>query len=313
MKNKIYLTGATGRVGQKVLNRIPDAIPLVRKESGLPNEIVVDFSDVEKLSDVLKDAAVLIHIAGSVKTYDKEELWESNCELTKRLMRAAPENARVVFASTISIYGKKLSSIPADENTPVNPDTEYAKSKYEAEKRVMLHKDHVILRIGTVYGPEFEDYFYILRLLEKGKMDIIGNGKNRVPFVNIIDVADAFASAVSKGSGTYLIVGECRTQEEIYRIACKELKVDAPKGRMPVMIADFAARFVEIDSKLFGKKAKITREHVAILSSDRCFNCNKARRELGFIPISPEDGIKDMVGAYDEAKRLSTESRNKSI
>lgn len=313
MKNKVYITGATGRVGRKVLNRIPDAIPLVRKESGLPNEIVVDFSDVKKLSGILADASVLIHIAGSVKTYDKEELWESNYELAKRFMRAVPEDAKVVFASTISVYGKKLMSIPADEETPVHPDSEYAKSKYEAENRVRMHKNQVILRIGTVYGPEFEDYFYILKLLEKGKMNIIGKGNNRVPFVNIIDVADAFVAAVEKGSGIYVISGECRTQKEIYDIACKEMKIAPPAHNTPVPVAEFGAWLMELDAELFRKKAKITKEHIAILSSDRCFNCNRARRELGFLPIRPEDGIVEMVRAYEERKRLSTESRNESI
>ena len=133
MKGRIYLTGATGRVGRAVLNAIPDAVPLVRHPAGLENERVVDFSNEDELKKTLGDASVLVHIAGSVKTYDKRELWKSNFELTKRLVEALPEDARIVFASTVAVYGKKPVDVPADENTPVNPDSEYAKSKYEAE------------------------------------------------------------------------------------------------------------------------------------------------------------------------------------
>ena len=45
MPNKVYITGATGRLGSAVLARLPDAIPLVRKPSGLKNEIVTKLSE----------------------------------------------------------------------------------------------------------------------------------------------------------------------------------------------------------------------------------------------------------------------------
>ena len=132
-------------------------------------------------------------------------------------------------------------------------------------------------------------------------MKIIGDGSNRISFVNVEDLADVFVSAVSKGSGVYVVSGECRSQKEVYEIACRELGVDSPKESVSAGAADFMAGLGELKTKLFGGKPKITREHVAILSSDRCFNCNKARRELGFSPRSLEEGIAEM------AKRLSTE------
>ena len=297
MKSKTYLTGANGKVGKAVLKKIPDAVPLVRHESGLKNEVVVDFSDSEALKKVLSDASVLIHIAGSVKTYDKKELWKANYELTKRLVEVLPEKAKIVFAGSISVYGKKMAHNPADENTPVNPDSEYAKSKWAAERIVAGHPNNVILRIGPVYGPEFGDYFYIMKLLEKGKMKTIGDGTNRISFVNIDDLADVFVSAVSKGKGLYVISGECRTQSEIHWITCNGLGVAMPKGTVSLGMADFAAKIGEFGAVL-GKKPKITREHIAILGSDRCFNCNKARRELGFSPISIDEGITEMVKLY---------------
>jgi farnesol dehydrogenase len=305
MKSKIYITGATGRIGRAVMKEIPEAVPLVRKASGLENEVVADFTDSEELKRKLKDASVLIHIAGSVKTYDKEDLWKSNLELTERLIGALPPDARIIFASTISVYGKKLVDLPADEETPVNPDTEYAKSKYEAEKLVRGYANHVILRMGTVYGPGFDDYFYVLKLLENGKMKIIGDGKNRIPFVHVEDISKVFAAAVSKGKGTYVVTGECRTQREIYQMACRELGVEEPKKKISMLMADIAAMINELKARLTGKALRITREHIAILGSDRCFNCNRVRRELGFHPRSIEEGIAEIVGLY--RKRSSTE------
>lgn len=305
-KKKVYITGANGRVGRAVLRLLPDAIPLVRKESGLKNERVVDFFCSDELKKTLRDADVVIHIAGSVKTYDKNELWKSNYELTKRIVDSLPPNARVVFASTISVYGKKPQENPADERTSVKPDSEYAKSKYEAEKLVAAHNNHVILRIGTVYGPEFDDYFYVLDMLAKGKMKMIGDGNNRIPFVHVDDVAKAFVAAVSEGNGVYIIGGEPKTQRMIYEIASKELGITPPDKNVPFMFADLAALLNEIKAGFSGKKPKITREHIAILGSDRNFDCSLARRELGFAPRSIEMGIAEMADLYKKRKRLTT-------
>ena len=81
-----------------------------------------------------------------------------------------------------------------------------------------------------------------------------------------------------------------------------------PESNISAGSAAFAARLNELKSSIFGKKAKFTREHVAILSSDRCFNCNKARRELGFSPRDIEKGIRDLVETYKNRQRSSTES-----
>jgi nucleoside-diphosphate-sugar epimerase len=61
--------------------------------------------------------------------------------------------------------------------------------------------------------------------------------------------------------------------------------------KIPTQIALTIAWFSE---KTKGKGAT-TREHIRILSSDRIFDCAKAKRELGFAPRPLEQGIKEMV------------------
>jgi len=293
----IYLTGATGRLGKETLLVIPDATPLVRKDSGLEGQIVTDFSERE-LKGILNDADVIIHIAGSIDTLDRQKLQESNVELTRRMVASAPERSRIIFAGSVSVYGKKLARIPADENTPTDPDSDYARSKYEAEKIVSAHPDHVILRIGTIYGPGFNDYYTVLSYIEKGKMRIIGDGSNRVPFVHVEDVADAIANAVSKGKGTYVIAGEPLTQKELYSVAAKALGVKEPSSSVSKGAAELLASFQEFTYRLGGKKPMLTKEHISVLGNDRVFDCSKARKELGFSPRSLEHGILEMVLSY---------------
>ena len=292
MAAKIFITGASGRLGNAVFQKIK-AVPLVRKASGLENELIIEFADLEK---TLAHADVIIHIAGKI-SYDMKELEESNVELTRKIVEAAPDSAKIIFAGSISVYGKNMKEIPADEETPVNPDSGYARTKYEAEKIVRKHPKHVILRVGTIYGPQFEDFPYVIRKIEEGKMRMIGNGKNRMPLVHVDDVADVFVNAIRKGQGTYVVCGESLPQEKIFGIVSNELGVEKPKP-IAKTIAFWAARIAGLKARITGERLKMTLEHVRILGSDREFDCRKAKEELGFKPRPLKKGIVDMVKKY---------------
>lgn len=293
---KVYITGATGRLGGAVLAKT-GAIPLVRKASGLKNEIITDFSSGQ-LKRIFRDASCVIHIAGSVDTTDEGRMQEANVELTRRIVGALPTACRIVFSSSISVYGKKLAEIPASEKTGANPDSAYARSKYDAEKIVSTHQNHVILRIGTLYGPQFEDYHRVLGMIEKGKMSIIGDGSNRIPFVHVIDAADAVAASITRGRGTYVIAGEPLTQRRIYAIAARELGVPAPAKTIPRFVALVLASFREFAHHLGVKKPSFTSEHISVLAYDRVFDCARAMKDLGFSPRRLEDGIRAMSSDY---------------
>ena len=287
---KAYITGATGRLGQTVFQQL-DAIPLVRRASGLPNEIITDFSE-HSLKKTLEDATHLIHLAGSVKTWDRQALEQANVELTRRLVNASPENCHITLASSISVYGKTLAEIPAGEETPTNPDSDYARTKLEAEHLVQQKKNHTILRIGTLYGPQFQDYFNVLRMIERGRMKIFGDGSNRISFIHAEDCASVFPKALKK-TGTYVLAGPPATQRQIYTYAAHALGVLPPASSLPVWAGMLLARFQELKGD-----PRLTREHISILSADRAFDYSKARQELGFSPRPIKRGIEEMVSAY---------------
>ncbi len=297
----IFITGATGRLGQEVLKLVPAAIPLVRKKSNLKNEIVTDFSEKE-LTKIFQKAKTVMHLAGSMDFSDHTILWENNVKLTERIVNSIPEKTKIIFASSFSIYGKKMREIPADENTPINPDTPYARSKAFAEEIVKKHKNHVILRIGTIYGKGFEDYYMVLKMIKKKKMYIIGGGENRVSFVNSIDVANAIKNSIKGKCGIYIITGEDKTQKEILELASKYLNVSPPTKKIPVSFALMFAQTEEFRARIEKRKPKITTEHILILSSNRAFDCKKAKKELKFRPVKIEEGIKQMVLDLDIIK-----------
>ncbi len=296
---KVYVTGASGRLGKALISVLEGCVPLVRKPSGLKDEIVTDFSP-DSLRKILKDADVVVHLAGSRDFLDMAKARKGNVELTKDIVDALPKSSKIVFSSSISVYGKKMAKVPADEKTQTRPDTAYARTKLEAEGVVAAHPKHVILRIGPIYGEGFGEYFRVLRMLEKGKMPIIGDGRNRIPFVHVDDVVSAIVAASDRGQGAYVITGRSIAQKDVYELASKELGVEAPKTRLPVTLAKTYARFELFRSSHLGGKAKFIPEDIAVLSSDRAYDCAKAEKELGFRPRSVSKGIAEMVRQYKQ-------------
>jgi nucleoside-diphosphate-sugar epimerase len=291
---KIYIIGSSGRLGKEVFKLIPEAIPITRTINGLENEIVCDFS-IESLKTTLKDADCILHLAGSVDMENKKELWNTNFELTKKIVDASLTRTRIIYASSISVYGKRPKTKPVTEQTIVKPDSEYSRTKFLAEEYIRKNRpNHVILRIGTLYGPEFADYFAVLKRIREGKMQIVGSGDNVLPFVHVQDVAGAIVNSIRSEAGTYNIAGESGSQNQIYAIAAKEMEVEPPKRKIPRFAAIAAYRV----SKFLGKKTSIKEEHIQILASDRPFDCKKAKKELKFNPRAIEKGIREMCQIY---------------
>ena len=313
---KIYVTGSQGRLGYSVIKKlvaklkksIPNKDSIICLVRNIPisssNDVqflITDFSQSE-LTKILADADVLIHLAGSTNTLDKKELYESNFELTRTLVSSLPKKTRIIFASSISVYGKKLLEMPATEETPCNPDSDYSKSKFEAEKFVISSPNHIVLRIGTIYGAQFTDYFKIFRLIEKNKMRKIGEGKNFIPFVHVDDISDAIVASIQNGKGTYILARSQLTQEDILNLAANFLGCDPISKHINLGFTRLLVKIYEQYCKFFHKKPFITLEHIDVLGFNRIFDSKKAESDLRFHNRDLKIGIKEMVDCYRNDK-----------
>lgn len=112
------------------------------------------------LGDLLKGADVVFHLAAATdhdSTWDRlQETIENNVRLTKEIVQSLEKQCKLVFASTIQVYGERTGLIK--ESTPTNPITPYAVTKQAAESIILqegkrLNKNVLIVRLPTVYGP----------------------------------------------------------------------------------------------------------------------------------------------------------------
>ena len=164
---KILLTGSTGYLGRNILNFFNnrnielsefthDDIDLLLKRVDLKQKSHF-FKNHPKLN---KKYDVIIHTAAlsySECEKDPQKANLVNYLLTELLSQyCSINNCFLIFFSSVQVYGEKLSGY-YDEQSIINPVTNYSISKANAEKYLikMIAKNNLkatILRIGNVVG-----------------------------------------------------------------------------------------------------------------------------------------------------------------
>lgn len=202
---KILVTGATGKVGSRLVPRLLakgyDVSVFVRdaaKASGLAalgaNVVIGDLYDPGTIPAAVAGMDAVIHLAALFRTFtDNEGIVKTNREGSIRLANAAMSAGvkRFVFASTSNVYGSGYGR-PAREDDPVdvNDPRAYSSSKIAAEQELIsLWQNHNfdvrILRLGFVYGDKDPHIAEILPLLKQMKY----HSGARMHMVHHLDVA----------------------------------------------------------------------------------------------------------------------------
>lgn len=294
----LLVTGATGFVGWDLLYRIGKKrsdIRVVarnrRRAEGLyPKHEIVrgDLTKPHTLYGLGKDVDTVIHLAGRVSySLPRDELFRINVEGTRNLLDKCKEADRIIFASSVSVYGEIRGK--ADEGYLIKPGTPYAESKLEAENLVRDSGiDHVVLRIAPVYGEGSPQWIKNLRLLEKG-FPIPKTG-NLTHVVHNSQVARAIESGIKKGSGIYNIANKEPVEfTEFASMLVRELGKE-PRT-WPYWLVSTLSRF------------KGMKTYLDVLTMNRHYVTEKAEKELGYEP--DEDFVKQvrkMVSWYKKQK-----------
>ena len=118
---------------------------------------------------------------------------------------AAPGVQRFLFSSSCIMYGLSAAAV-ATEESPLDPQTEYARSKVRTELALRELADDgfspVYLRNGTVYGlsprMRFDTVLNDLvgQALTSGRIEILSDGTPWRPTVHVLDVARAFEAVL---------------------------------------------------------------------------------------------------------------------
>lgn len=311
----VFVTGATGRLG-RVFVRLAKrkgwkVTALVRNlakaKEVLPKgvEFVQGDLDVIAFDDVCRAVRgkSVVHIAGVVDfRANAERFFRINAAGTLKMVQAAERERvpRFVHASSTSIY-HYVNRLPITEEFDPSPANAYGKSKLEAERIVSRsHLDYVIIRPPAIYGPGFEEGFtQVMRWVKKGKMPVLGSGKNRIPLIHVDDVAQALWLALENRKihqEDFIVTsGEEYSQEESLDILADALNAPRPTLHVSKPVAYALVGFDAVNG-LFTGKRKLLKTHVDFLMEDRMFDISKAKRVLGFRPsVTLRKGIRQLV------------------
>lgn len=323
-KKRALVTGASGRIGallvEKLLQRGYIVRALVRDAAGaerLPSGIEVAFgniTDPDSLKGCCEKVDIVFHLAASIDyKAGRDTLQAINGRGTANIItEAAHANVRkFIYASSIAVYGKGERGRLLKESDEPAPTDDYGASKRAGENAVRHGAvPFVILRLGMVYGPGFDEaYLPLLKMLEKRRLSYVGSAKNNIPFVYVGDVVNAFLLAAEKYVAmgeTYNIVGERITQKQALDLACDYLGVPHPVLHSSPHILTLSLKALNALEKAAGKKSKMIPEYIEVLYVDRSFDIDKARMELGWEPRKPiNKGIQEMVEYYKEKEGRS--------
>jgi nucleoside-diphosphate-sugar epimerase len=307
----ILVTGATGAVGPPVVAALLGAGFRIRTLSldfppkGMwPDDIETLWGDITD-PDVVRSAMVkvdsVIHMAALLHRVDpppelRKQYEKVNVSGTDIVVKAAihANVKRIVFFSTIAIYGHSEGGIFQEETSP-RPQTFYAQTKLSAEQIVLGAKNFsgqpigTVLRLGAVYGSKVKgNYLELLKALANGRFIPIGHGRNRRTLIYDKDVGRAVVLAVSHPAAAGRVFnvtdGEFHTLNEIIESICAALGRKPPKFSIPVGFARFLAGILECGAQLVGYRSSVTRMAIDKYTEEIAVSGKRIQKELGFNP-----------------------------
>lgn len=218
VKGKILITGGAGFLASHVKQLLDatnhDVVALLNPGSSKHGYKTAYFS-IEELLKCEESFDAIFHLASYIPygKMDKPDvkLIDNNISLTVKLVRAYPD-ARMVYSSSVAVYGKPLSGKINVSSPFMNPDL-YGLSKLAGEAIVKNIRSYSIIRFSSIIGPSMKVNSFVPAIIKQALQTkvirILGTGERRQ---NYIDVRDAAAlcmtNANASPSNVMLGVGE---------------------------------------------------------------------------------------------------------
>lgn len=323
----VLVTGATGAVGPQVVASLLDAGCRVRTLSLDPprNELwpesiealTGDITNPEDVDHAVQGVDAVIHMAALLHIFNpppslRGRYEKVNVTGTANVVKSAidAKAKRVVFFSTIAVYGDSHGQILTEE-TPPKPNTFYGQTKYSAERIVLEARDEgglpmgTVLRFGAIYGAHIKgNYLRLLAALSKRRFIPIGKGSNRRSLIYDKDAGRAAVLAATHPAAAGRVFnvtdGEFHTLQEIITCMCRALGRNQPRISLPEGPARALAGLIEKGALAVNIKPPVSRETLDKYTEDIAVDGSLIRKELGFTPrfnlkAGWEDTLREMI------------------
>ena len=222
--NKFVILGHTGFVGLRLKEYLEAKHPQA-KVTGISSKDI-DLTNKEnsrQLSNYLDMNTCVIMCSGVKSNYGNNlDTYIKNVQMVENVCRVLAEHPvkRLMFFSSIAVYGVDKHNLNITENTMVVPDTHYGLSKYDSERLLKLefarlkNSSLALLRTSTIYGPNEKIVAptpsgFLTTYLDGGEVTLWGDGTDLREFlfiedlVRIVDllIFNAFSGVINLGGG----------------------------------------------------------------------------------------------------------------
>jgi len=280
MSKNILVFGASGHTAKRLVRRLVEGGHTVRALMRYPDKMHVDLRKrVEVVRAGFEDREkVLAATAGVDAVYAMTHI--KYAPKVVDIMKAARVERGIFMSST-----RRFTKFPE----------ETARQVIEGERIVRdSGLNYTIIRASMIYGADEDNNLtHLVNALRRWPVHpLVGGGQMKWQPVLAWDMASALVAALERPETIgkdYTVAGpEPITYREMVTTILREAGLRRVLVPIPFGIARAAV-------SLYGKVAanpRIKMDQIARLQEDKVFDISEARRDLGFTPVSFEEGIR---------------------
>lgn len=332
-KNLALVSGANGHLGNNLVRLLlKKGIPVRASVRNISNKIPFHGLDCEVVEADITDKASFVRALQGVETFyavgasfklwakdPQKEIYDVNLQGTRNTIEAAAEAGvkRIVYVSSIAALD--YTSLPAKESSGYNNDRRdmYYNSKNDGEQLALelarqLGIELVVVMpsamIGGVASLPLNVSYGVLKLILNKQIPV--DTKITMNWIDVNDVAEGCYLAAIRGRNgeRYILANEkCMTITDTTALAKNlhpELKLKVP-GTVPKPVLFAIAWLMELLGKWGNKAPLLTRKDIAMFSGlQQNFDISKARNELGFNPVNPQQAVEEALHYLLQHKSL---------
>ena len=305
----ILVTGSSGFVAQSLIPKLEklgfDVIGLDWK-NGEHTRIIHDISKSLEIED---DIDVVIHLAARLEheKCSKEEFFKTNVDGTEQVLNLAhSKNAYFIYVSTTAIYGSP--ECPITENTPIDPNGNYALTKWNGEKICKEYENNglevTIIRSGPILGQRRLGIYKTIfkNLQNNSSIPILGDGDNRLSLVHVEDLVD-FLIYLGKNKKPRLTVNfGGKIPGSVNQIIQELIRYGQSKSKtihIPIQLIGF----LKLLAKL--KIIPVTSWHLSVMHKDNYYE-NELLFSTGYrYKYEPINALKEMLNYFKQNNKTS--------
>ncbi len=327
-KQTILVTGATGFLGSRTVERLVQAYPqhtVIAAGRTIKAHAYIDHPRVHyQLGDLADPAYVaaifqrqpiqaVVNCAALSSPWGRDEdFYRANVRSQQHLIEQAQQTGvnRFVFISTPSLYFNYRDRLNIRESDPLPPKfvNAYARTKREAEilleqsglSYIALRPRALIGRGDTVIMPR------LIRAYEEGRLKIIGSGQNRVDLTPVSNVVDAIllgleAPESACGRPYNITQAEPVLLWPHIHSVLTQLGFEPSAQKVPFWLVHTVAGLMELYAKSLGggKEPTLTRYSVGTLARHFHMDITQAQTRLDYQPRqSVAEAITEFVTWY---------------